>query len=342
MPIIKLVTRKALGRLTIFTIIFSFILVFIWLVCIRMPLSSYREELLPLTPGEIQLQAALKQDIQKLSEEIGEHNFSDYKNLLKVVNYLSSSLTSAGWKVNHQKYQIAKREYANLIAEMPGESRANEIIIIGAHYDSNLDSPGANDNATGAAAVLALARNFAHKKTARTLRFVEFVNEEPPFFQTADMGSLVYARKCRADGENIVAMLSLETMGYYSDRPGTQKYPFPLNFVYPSTGNFIAFIGNTKSGNLVRNAIASFRRHAQFPSEGAALPAQIPGVGWSDQWSFWQAGYPGIMVTDTAPYRYPYYHTTQDTIDKINFDRLARVVTGLEKVISDLAMVEID
>lgn len=137
-------------------------------------------------------------------------------------------------------------------------------------------------------------------------------------------------------------MLSLETMGYYSDEPGTQKYPFPLNFVYPSRGNFIAFIGNIKSGSLVRNAIASFRRHAQFPCEGAALPAQIPGVGWSDRWSFWQAGYPGIMVTDTAPYRYPYYHTTQDTIDKINFERLARVVAGLEKVISDLAMVEID
>ena len=190
--------------------------------------------------------------------------------------------------------------------------------------------------------MLELARAFALKKPGRTLRFVEFVNEEPPFFQTPDMGSVVYAKRSRKAGEKIVAMLSLETMGYYSDEPGTQKYPFPLNLVYPSSGNFIGFIGNIESGDLVRDAIASFRRNVQFPSEGAALPAQIPGVGWSDQWSFWQEGYPGIMVTDTAPYRYPYYHTAQDTADKINFDRLARVVAGLEKVISDLAMFEID
>lgn len=218
-----------------------------------------------------------------------------------------------------------------------GTEKPNEVIIIGGHYDSALISPGANDNGTGTAATLELARIFANKSTKRTIRFVEFTNEEPPFFWTEDMGSLVYAKQLKQRQENIVAMLSLETMGYFSDTVGSQKYPFPLNLFYPAQGNFIAFIGNLNSGNLVRQSIASFRHHVQFPSEGAALPEWIPGIGWSDQWSFWQQGYPVIMITDTAPYRYPYYHTEDDSLDKINFDKLARIVSGLEKVISDLA-----
>ncbi len=338
----KLLSRAALTRLGIFSIILGVILGWGWFTMIRMPFSSYRRQLPPLNQQQISLDKALRQDVEILSTKLGEHNFSNYKNLVAAANYLESSLASAGYKVKRQTYKFGKYNYDNIEVEILGSNRKDEIVVIGGHYDSVIDSPGANDNATGAAAVLELARALALKKPARTLRFVEFVNEEPPFFQTADMGSVVYAKRSHKAGDKIVAMLSLETMGYYSDEPGTQKYPFPLNLVYPSSGNFIGFIGNIKSGDLVRDAIASFRRHVQFPSEGAALPAQIPGVGWSDQWSFWQEGYPGIMVTDTAPYRYPYYHTAQDTADKINFDRLARVVAGLEKVISDLAMFEID
>ena len=150
------------------------------------------------------------------------------------------------------------------------------------------------------------------------------------------MGSLVYAKQLNQRDEKVVAMLSLETMGYFSEKVGSQKYPFPIGLLYPNQGNFIGFIGNLGSGDLVRKAIASFRRDTQFPSEGASLPSWIPGVGWSDHWSFWQQGYKGIMVTDTAPFRYPYYHTEQDTLDKIDFEKLARVVSGLAKVISAL------
>ena len=187
------------------------------------------------------------------------------------------------------------------------------------------------------AALLALARRFAKCKPDRTLRFVAFVNEEPPYFQTAKMGSGVYARRCGQRREKIVAMLSLETIGYYSDARGSQKYPPPLGLLYPSTGNFIAFVGNVKSRDLVRRMVGTFRQHEKFPSEGAALPAATPGVGFSDQWSFWQEGYPAAMVTDTAMFRYPYYHEAEDTIDKVDFDRTARVVRGLEKVIGVLA-----
>lgn len=150
------------------------------------------------------------------------------------------------------------------------------------------------------------------------------------------MGSLVYAKQLADRKEKIVAMLSLETLGYFSDTTGSQKYLFPLNLLYPNQGNFVAFIGNLQSGNLVRNTIAFFRRHARVPSEGAILPGWVAGVGWSDQWSFWQQGYPGIMVTDTAHYRYPHYHTIDDTIDKINFEQLTRTVSALKDVINEL------
>ena len=153
------------------------------------------------------------------------------------------------------------------------------------------------------------------------------------------MGSLVYARRCRKRNENIVAMISLETMGCYSDEENSQNYPFPFNLFYPSKGNFIAFVGNLSSRKLVYESIKVFRQQCKFPSEGIATWEGIPGIGWSDHWSFWQAGYPAIMVTDTAPFRYKYYHTPDDTTDKINFDRLTQVITGMQRVVGKLASV---
>jgi Zn-dependent M28 family amino/carboxypeptidase len=185
--------------------------------------------------------------------------------------------------------------------------------------------------------MLELARLMAAAKPARTVRFVAFVNEELPFYRTGEMGSRLYARRSRERGENIVAMLSLETIGYYSDRPGSQRYPFPLGLFYPGTGNFLAFVSNLGSRPLLHRALRAFRRHAAFPSEGVAAPAFIPGVDWSDHWSFWAEGYGAIMVTDTAPYRYPYYHTAHDTPDKVDYERLARVVTGLHGMLVELA-----
>lgn len=334
---IKLASKAALIRLSILIVIFGIFISWAWFTTIWMPGKSYKASISPLTKQETLLKIALQQDVEKLSAEIGERNYLQSENLEAVANFLKKSLTASGYKVQQQTYQAYKQNFSNLEVEITGTKHPKEIVIIGSHYDSVDGSPGANDNGTGAAAVLELARLFADKNTSRTLRFVEFVNEEPPFFQTNDMGSMVYAKRCRKRGENVVAMLSLETIGYYSNEPESQKYTFPINLFYPSVGNFIGFIGNPVSGNLVRNAIASFRRHTQYPSEGVALPDKVPGVGWSDQWAFWQQGYPGVMVTDTAPFRYPYYHTLDDTPDKINYARMARVVAGLEKVITDLA-----
>ena len=221
--------------------------------------------------------------------------------------------------------------------EKKGTEYPDEIIVVGGHYDSAFNTPGANDNGTGTAATLVLADQFAQVSPKRTIRFVAFTNEEPPYFWTDSMGSLVYAKAMKQQGKKVVAMISLETMGYFSDQPDSQPYPFPLSLIYPHTGNFISFIGNLQSGYLVRDAIASFRQQASVPSEGASLPSWITGVGWSDQWSFWQQGFPGIMVTDTATYRYPHYHTENDTPDKIDYVRFTHVVSGLFPVILELA-----
>ena len=298
----------------------------------------------PLLPDEIALREELHANVQKLAGEIGERNMWHYAQLNAAADFIEDSFSRAGLRTRRDSYETRGQPCHNIEAEIPGNRP--EIIVIGAHYDSVFGSPGANDNGSGAAAVLALAQRFAARETERhppprtpnkTLRFVAFVNEEPPYFLSGKMGSQVYARRCKERGDKISAMISLETIGYFSDAPNSQTYPSPgLGVFYPKVGNFIGFVSNVKSRALLRRVITLFRKHAKIPSEGASLPAFIPGVSWSDQWSFWQHGYPAIMVTDTAPFRYPYYHSSNDTPDKLDYDRFTLVVSGMEKVIEDL------
>lgn len=208
--------------------------------------------------------------------------------------------------------------------------------VVGAHYDSVAGSPGANDNGSGVAAALELARLARGASRAKALHFVWIVNEEPPFYRGDDMGSRRYLRMAAARGDRIAGMFSLETIGYYSDERGSQHYPPPLGLIYPDTGNFIGFVSNVSSLSLLRAAIGAFRRHARFPSEGVAAPALVPGIDWSDHASFWEGGHDALMITDTAPYRYPHYHMATDTPDRIDYERLARVVTGLHGMLTEL------
>jgi len=242
----------------------------------------------------------------------------------------------SGYAPADQPYEAGASPVKSVEAELRGGTRAAEIVVVGAHYDT-VSTPGADDNASGVAGVLELARLLAGRSLPRTVRFVAFVNEEPPFFWRDTMGSRVYARRCRERGENIVGMLSLEALGCFSDAEGSQKYPPPFSAFYPSRGNFISFVGNLSSRGLVRRCLDSFRRHARFPSEGLAAPGQIQGIGWSDHWSFWQEGWPAVMVTDTATFRNLNYHTDGDTPEKLDYDRMARVVAGLAKVVGELA-----
>ncbi len=331
-------TAFHLLRLT-FWLVLALALALGWFVMIRMPGKSFRGTPPPLSPAEIVLRGELIAGVQKLAGEIGERNLSRYPQLQAAADYIEAELLQAGWKVRRDEYDVQGKRSANIEAERPGSSP--EILLVGAHYDSVLGAPGANDNGSGVAALLALARRLPAQPNDKTLRLVAFVNEEPGYFQGAQMGSLVYARRCRERGDRISAMISLETIGYFSNEPGSQKYPMPgLGWIYPRAGNFIGFVGNVTSGKLVREVIGEFRRAARIPSEGAALPAFVPGVGWSDQWSFWENGYPGIMVTDTAPFRYPHYHKASDTPDKLDYDAMTRVVAGMEKVIHHLAQVQ--
>jgi Zn-dependent M28 family amino/carboxypeptidase len=286
---------------------------------------------------ERELDVRLRVHVQALAEGIGERNVFHPESLEAAAAYLESTLVGLGHRVDAQRFESLGVSVRNLEVEHPGRSASGEILVVGAHYDSVPGCPGANDNGTGVASLIELSRLLGRRDLPRTIRFVSFVNEEAPFFTTAHMGSLRYARRCRERGERIAAMFSLETMGCFSDEEGSQRYPFPLQFFYPSRGNFIGFVGNLSSRRLVRRAVASFRRHASIPAEGAAVPGWITGIGWSDHWAFWQQGYPAVMVTDTAFFRYEHYHMPRDTPDRVRYGHLARVVAGLEKVITDLA-----
>jgi hypothetical protein len=335
----KMITPPVFRRVVVsvcrIALVLLVIIFFLWAFGIRMPGRNISSAA-ALNDAEVALRAELFADVHALAGDIGERNLNRYPQLVAATDLIEASLARAGLTPQRDSYDLRGRACHNIEVEIRGTRP--EILVVGAHYDSVFGSPGANDNASGVAGLLALARRFAGKPCGQTLRFVAFVNEEPPYFQTEEMGSLVYARRCKARGDKISAMISLETIGYFSDEPRSQKYPSPgLGFFYPTKGNFIGFVGNLPSRALVRRAVGLFREQKKIPSEGAALPSFVPGVGWSDQWSFWQCGYPAIMVTDTAPFRYPHYHSSTDTPDKLDYDRFALVVSGMEGVIAELA-----
>ena len=305
-----------------------------------MPGESHAGPLPELSDEERRFRENLKRHVAVLGREIGERNVWHPAALNAAAAYIKQSFTEFGFEVGEQSFQAEGQAVANLEAVLPSMAAsppAAEAIVIGAHYDSVVGSPGANDNGSGVAAMLEIARFLAGRRFRREVRFVAFVNEEPPFFYTDQMGSRRYARRAAKHGERIAAMLSLETIGYYADEQGSQRYPFPFGLFYPDRGNFIGFVGNLRSGRLVREAIGSFRRHTRFPSEGTTAPGWLTGIGWSDHWSFWKEGYPAVMVTDTAPFRYPAYHTAADRPEMLDYDRLCRVVAGLARVVIELA-----
>jgi Peptidase family M28 len=316
------------------TVAVAAVFALLWCIGVNMPGKNVSKAA-PLSPDEVAIREELRADVQKLAGEIGERNMWHYPQLNAATDFIEDSFSRAGLHPRRDSYEIRGQACHNIEAEIPGTRP--EILLIGAHYDSVFGSPGANDNGTGVAATLALARRFAGRNPKHTVRFVAFVNEEPPYFLSDEMGSFIYAGRCKARSDKISAMISLETIGYFSDAPHSQTYPAAgLGVFYPTVGDFIGFVANVHSRALLRRAIALFRKHAGIPSEGAALPSFIPGVSWSDQWSFWQHGYPGIMITDTAPFRYPHYHSASDTPDKLDYDRFALVVSGMEKVIEGL------
>jgi Zn-dependent M28 family amino/carboxypeptidase len=280
---------------------------------------------------------ALRRHVEVLAGEIGERNVQRPAALAAAESYIARTWAELGFQVADQRYVAAGVDCANLEVVVAGDIAPAEIVVVGAHYDTVPGSPGADDNASAVAALLEITRLAAHIRPQRTLKLVAFVNEEAPFFYWGSMGSGVYARAARRRGDDIRAMFSLEMLGCYSDAPGSQTYPPLLKYFYPDRGDFVAFVSNLRSRRVLREAVAAFRASSRFPCESAALPSWIPGVGWSDQLSFWRAGYHGVMVTDTAFHRYPHYHRPTDTPDRLDYARLAQVTEGLAGAFTRLA-----
>jgi hypothetical protein len=304
----------------------------------QMPGRSCRGPDTCLTGADQLLLERLQGHVCTLAETVGERHLWRFANLEAAASYIDTSLTEIGYEVTAQEYVVEGKWVRNLQAEIAGAAAAEEIVLIGAHYDSVPGSPGANDNASGVAVLLEMARLLANARPARTIRFVAFVNEEPPLFKSRYMGSRVYARQSRQQQEAIAAMISLETIGYYTCDQNSQAFPFfPLRFFYPTTGDFVAFVSNFASRHLLFQSLAAFRRQAAIPSEGLVAPGWLVGVDWSDHWAFWKEGYPAIMVTDTALFRYPYYHSHQDTPEKLDYAGLTKVALGLTQMVAELA-----
>lgn len=278
----------------------------------------------------------LRAHVEKLAGEIGERNVYRPAALHAAADYIRASWRQLGFEVRAQGYEAKGVWSENLEIEITGSAQPNQIILAGAHYDSVLGSPGADDNASGVAALLEIARLLSDIKPVRTLRLVAFVNEEPPFFYFGEMGSKIYAQAARAREDDIRMMLSFEMLGCYSNQPGSQNYPPFLRWFYPDRGNFIGFVSNLKSRRALKTLADAFAASSDFPFETLASPAFVPGVAWSDQISFWQQDYQAVMVTDTAFYRYPHYHRASDTAEKLDYAQMARVARGLADALAAL------
>jgi Zn-dependent M28 family amino/carboxypeptidase len=289
---------------------------------VLMPGRSYRVEIhgpLPPLSGEARaLSLRLRLHVAALAA--AERN----SDLETSARYIEAAFAAQGYKPQSQDFESGGRKVRNIEA-------GTGSIVVGAHYDTVPGSPGADDNASGVAVLIELAA------MKLPVRFVAFANEEMPYFLGPEMGSWAWAKRARERGERLRAMFSLEMLGYYRDQPRTQQYPAPLGLFYPNRADFIAFVGDLGARELVRRSIDSFRRNSQFPSEGVAAPGFVPGVTWSDHWSFRRHGYRAIMITDTAFYRYPHYHLPTDTPEKLDYESMARVTLGLAAMLRDLA-----
>lgn len=267
------------------------------------------------------------------------HNINHFPALEDAARYIERTLAQYGYASGAQSFTVGATEVRNIevIIEPDGANAATPTYVVGAHYDSHYDSPGANDNGTGVAALLEITRALADlTPSIHRLRLVFFVNEEHPYGKTPDMGSWQYAKALKDRGENILGMMALETLGYFTDQPGTQKFPPPFGLIYPDTGNFVAFVALPGARRLVHKAIAAFRNNMRFPSIGGVAPGFLPGIDLSDHWAFNQFGFPALMITDTAPFRNPYYHRIDDLPHTVDTESLARITVGLEAMLRDM------
>jgi Zn-dependent M28 family amino/carboxypeptidase len=285
-----------------------------------------------------EIKGNLSKTVHYLAEEIGPRSYTQTEALQKTTDYIKSELSAYGYEVSVQAYRAKERSFENIYVVKRGNIAPDKILVIGAHYDTVPGTPGADDNASGVAGLLELARVFADEEPGNTLHFVAFALEEPPFFRTKQMGSYVYAKKLNDEQRDVEGMICLESMGFFRDGPDSQMFPLPFfRFFYPTTGNYITFVSDFQSKGLLKRAENAFRQDSSLPVESLSSFALIPGIDFSDHRSFWKFGYAAIMVTDTAFYRNPHYHGIGDVPSTLDYERLAEVVIGLTASIRALA-----
>ncbi|MCG6535985.1 MAG: M28 family peptidase [Syntrophales bacterium LBB04] len=279
----------------------------------------------------------LHRHVKQLTVYIGSRSVHEYEKIEATKEYIVTCLKSFGYAPSLQTYTYSGKKYSNVIASRKGAKLPDESVIVGAHYDTVYGTPGADDNASAVATLLEIAQALKDFSPDRTLKLIFFVIEEPPVFRSEHMASYVYAKEAKARNENIKSMISLEMLGYYTNEKDGQTFPFPMmSLIYPSTPNFIAVVGNLSSRNLVRKVENSLRASSRIPVETLSAFSFVPGVDFSDHRSFWEMGYPAIMITDTAFYRNPNYHTETDTIDTLDFDNMSDLLRGLIQAAKDL------
>ncbi len=276
----------------------------------------------------------LYRHVEHLSVKIGERHQWREDSLRRTVEYIELTLASCGYEVSRQTYPCYNTKVSNLIVQKKGTS--NGVIVIGAHYDTVPGTPGADDNASGVAVLLELARLLHETSIPKTLLLSALANEEPPFFGTSDMGSMVFAKSLKEQGTPVEVMISLEMVGYYRREP-IQKFPLPgMGLIYPRTGDFIGIAGNFRSSKYLSLFKKGLKKNCAIDVASLMAPECFAGINLSDNRSFWRHGFRALMITDTAFYRNPHYHGETDTIDTLDFDLMAEVVRGLYYTLGSL------
>jgi len=293
---------------------------------------------LPSTPPAV-APARLERHVRKLSVELYPRSFDQPAHLSQAARYIEDEFRAAGADVSVQDVTVQEAHYRNVIARFG--PRTGPLMVIGAHYDSagretapvitgDTHTPGADDNASGVAGLIELARLLGRQAPSRSIELVAYTLEEPPHFRTEHMGSAWHARALRTEGREVALMLSLEMIGYFSDAAGSQSYPVPgMTALYPDQGNFIALIGRFGDFAASPRAKAIMLGATGLPVASLNAPPALPGVDFSDHRNYWRAGYRALMVTDTAFMRNPNYHKAGDTADKLDYVRAAKVVQAV-------------
>jgi Zn-dependent M28 family amino/carboxypeptidase len=281
-------------------------------------------------------QQRLRKNVVTLSQQLPPRDGERPGNLQQAAKYIAGEFKNAGGQVSEQTFQVDGRQYRNVIARFGPASP--ERVVIGAHYDTFAGLPGADDNASGIAGLLELAALFAKTQLPRQVELVAYPLEEPPYFRSQSMGSMQHARWLKEQKVKVRAMLSLEMIGYFSDAANSQQYPFPgLALIYGKRGNFITVAGRFADESLVRRVKRAMTSANNLPVHSINAEASVPGIDFSDHRSYWQYGYPAAMITDTAFYRNPHYHSAGDLAETLDYSRMAQVVQQVYSAVLDLA-----